>query len=250
MTQLCALSGVRQTFIYFCLTSSMVAALFEPTFDSMAHVIARVEANGGIFHETQDPMPSFNNYGGQQQQLYGREPSINSNPDSIPSDGQKTHHEAWMSSGKYQGDIDGISSALLQEPAPNVFYNGLRNKKLMWPNGIIPYKLDSKFTQNERSLLEKAFQTYRERTCIRFVPHSGQTDFLQISKGYGCYSQVGRNGGQQEMSLGRGCLFHEIIVHELMHSVGFWHEHSRSDRDSFIRINWGNILPGMQGQFD
>lgn len=65
-----------------------------------------------------------------------------------------------------------------------------------------------------------------------------------------CYSQVGRTGGKQELSLGRGCLFHEIIVHELMHSLGFWHEHSRIDRDDHIQIKWENILPGMKSQFD
>ena len=94
----------------------------------------------------------------------------------------------------------------------------------------------------------------------------GQFSHLQktVSLLFRCYSQVGRTGSKQEISLGRGCLFHEIIVHELMHSVGFWHEHSRAgriekamgkmenvtDRDSHIRIVWDNILPGMKSQFD
>lgn len=45
-----------------------------------------------------------------------------------------------------------------------------------------------------------------------------------------CYSQVGKTGGKQEISLGRGCLYHEIVLHELMHSIGAWHEHSRAGK--------------------
>ncbi|VDM53232.1 unnamed protein product [Angiostrongylus costaricensis] len=103
---------------------------------------------------------------------------------------------------------------------------------------------------HEVKAIETAFASYTKKTCIRFQPRKDEVDFLNIVKGYGCYSQVGRTGGKQEISLGRGCLHHEIIVHELMHSLGFWHEHSRDDRDEHIRIRWENILPGMESQFD
>ncbi|KAE9417170.1 hypothetical protein Angca_010266, partial [Angiostrongylus cantonensis] len=103
---------------------------------------------------------------------------------------------------------------------------------------------------HEVKAIETAFASYTKKTCIRFQPRKDEVDFLNIVKGYGCYSQVGRTGGKQEISLGRGCLYHEIIVHELMHSLGFWHEHSRDDRDEHIRIRWENILPGMKSQFD
>lgn len=99
----------------------------------------------------------------------------------------------------------------------------------------------------EVRLLQRAFKTYRKKTCIRFQPRKSEPDFLNIIKGLGfvifsnkfskkfshlfrCYSQVGKTGGKQEISLGRGCLFNETIVHELMHSLGFWHEHSRAGK--------------------
>lgn len=35
-----------------------------------------------------------------------------------------------------------------------------------------------------------------------------------------------------------------------MHVCGFWHEHSRADRDEYIKINWYNIEAGLEYNFD
>ena len=34
------------------------------------------------------------------------------------------------------------------------------------------------------------------------------------------------------------------MTHELMHALGFFHEHTRPDRDKFVKILWDSILPG------
>lgn len=60
---------------------------------------------------------------------------------------------------------------------------------------------------------------------------------------------MGRVSGHQAVSLGRGCLYVGIVMHELMHAAGFWHEQSRFDRDDYIRIYWSNIKNGMEYNF-
>lgn len=60
-----------------------------------------------------------------------------------------------------------------------------------------------------------------------------------------CWSTIGRDGGQQVVSLSvDGCLDHGVILHELLHALGFHHEHTRSDRDQYVRINWENVPAG------
>ena len=35
------------------------------------------------------------------------------------------------------------------------------------------------------------------------------------------------------------------VLHEMLHAMGFVHEHQRSDRDDFVKVNYQNIHPGM-----
>ena len=46
------------------------------------------------------------------------------------------------------------------------------------------------------------------------------------------------------MSIGRGCEYKGIVMHEMFHALGCWHEQSRPDRDQFVRILTDNIQRG------
>ncbi len=59
-----------------------------------------------------------------------------------------------------------------------------------------------------------------------------------------CYSYVGRIDGRQSLSIGDSCEYKGIIVHELLHALGRWHEHNRPDRDQYIQIHSENIRNG------
>uniref|UniRef100_A0A4W6C312 Metalloendopeptidase n=1 Tax=Lates calcarifer TaxID=8187 RepID=A0A4W6C312_LATCA len=116
-----------------------------------------------------------------------------------------------------------------------------RNAMKCW-NDYLPYTISDYFYDSERASIERAMETFHQKTCIRFVPHRGQSDYLSIESELGCWSTIGRDGGQQVVSLSvYGCLDHGIIQHELLHALGFYHEHTRSDRDKYVRINWENV---------
>eukprot|EP00979_Chaetoceros_neogracilis_P000640 scaffold161_cov206-Chaetoceros_neogracile.AAC.2 len=70
-----------------------------------------------------------------------------------------------------------------------------------------------------------------------------------------CASYVGRNGfakraDGQPIFLDYPCLEKGTIQHETMHSLGFWHEQSRPDRDGFITILYENVQDDMTNNFD
>ncbi|UYV76944.1 hypothetical protein LAZ67_14002513 [Cordylochernes scorpioides] len=58
-----------------------------------------------------------------------------------------------------------------------------------------------------------------------------------------CYSPIGHvyQGGVNKVSIGPGCEILPIVIHELGHSLGFFHEQNRSDRDDYLDIHWDNM---------
>lgn len=145
----------------------------------------------------------------------------------------------------FQGDIAGIAGV-----KPGEEKSAILGDEYLWTNGVIPYELhgDSSAT----STILGAMQELEQKTCIQFVERTTESSYIYItSSSSGCWSYVGSYGGGQEVSLDRnGCVYHGTAIHELMHAIGFYHEHNRFDRDSYVQINWQNIQSGMESQFD
>ena len=69
-----------------------------------------------------------------------------------------------------------------------------------------------------------------------------EQDYINIINQSGCWSLVGRQGGKQDISLASsGCLYRSTIKHEIIHSLGYYHEQGRQDRDNFVKINFANM---------
>ncbi|XP_062386883.1 hatching enzyme 1.2-like [Sardina pilchardus] len=123
--------------------------------------------------------------------------------------------------------------------------------KCRWPklpSGLVevPYTIDDDFSDELKAYIEKGMKEFHVETCIRFVPHTKQVNFIQIKNSTGCWSVIGMYGrrGQQLSLKLPGCMAKKIIQHELLHALGFFHEHQRSDRDKYIRTNWEYVKEG------
>lgn len=124
----------------------------------------------------------------------------------------------------------------------------------VWDQGVIPFEVDPNFDGAHRLLFQQAMRHWENYTCVKFIErqprlHPNFIYFTVLS--CGCCSFVGlRGNGGQTISIGHNCDKFGVIVHELGHVLGFWHEHTRPDRDDYVIIEAENIIGGQEFNFD
>ncbi|KAG2466898.1 TLL1 protein, partial [Polypterus senegalus] len=121
----------------------------------------------------------------------------------------------------------------------------------IWPGGVIPYVIGGNFTGSQRAMFKQAMRHWEKHTCVTFIERTDEESYIVFTyRPCGCCSYVGRRGnGPQAISIGKNCDKFGIVVHELGHVIGFWHEHTRPDRDDHVAIIRENIQPGQEYNF-
>ncbi|CAH2093653.1 unnamed protein product [Euphydryas editha] len=134
-----------------------------------------------------------------------------------------------------------------------------------WKHGIVPFFIDSKtYDSFLVEIILKAFDYIEKTTCIRLQrlrerptdqKSMQNVEWLYITNPSGIRQCVHTNErkpntGVQMVVFGYDCLSQGEIAHEIMHILGFSHEHTRPDRDRYITILWENIKPGYKKYFE
>lgn len=126
----------------------------------------------------------------------------------------------------------------------------------LWTNKIVPYVFHSSVSETNRNRTRAAMDDWSEVSGLIFVPRTSQANYIEIinsgsvsGQPTGNWSFVGMVGGRQYLSM-YNWDWHYIIMHELAHALGFWHEQSRPDRDTYVTIQWANITSGTEHNFN
>ncbi|CAF4220253.1 unnamed protein product [Rotaria sp. Silwood2] len=148
--------------------------------------------------------------------------------------------------GDFEGDI-------LLTPVTIFRGIGKRDLSARWPNGIVPYEISLDYDAYDRAKIISAIRRLERVVsldpnsasyCIRFRPKTDDDKyFISIKNGSGCSSYVGRvfEGGQKvTLQMKSYCV----------DPLGFWHEQSRPDRDDYVTIDFNNVEPGREHNFN
>ncbi len=165
----------------------------------------------------------------------------------------------------FEGDIFvGYTKDLVrqQRDLKSSLEKGLRIRKTpanmgrFWTNAVVPYQFAPGYAESNKQnffdavahIIERTPVTFVERTVANRSQYPNYIEIVQSNDPGACYSYLGMIGGKQEMGLGSDCRM-GTTVHEIGHALGLWHEHTRSDRDNFVTINWDNIHNNRKSQF-
>uniref|UniRef100_A0A5F8H493 Metalloendopeptidase n=1 Tax=Monodelphis domestica TaxID=13616 RepID=A0A5F8H493_MONDO len=188
--------------------------------------------------------------------LFHVDKTINSSKPSIERTGHTTgksqrHHASILSILTGQKKGPKASPATPVESSPRVRRATTSRTERIWPGGVIPYVIGGNFTGSQRAIFKQAMRHWEKHTCVTFIERTDEESFIVFSyRTCGCCSYVGRRGGgPQAISIGKNCDKFGIVAHELGHVVGFWHEHTRPDRDQHVTIIRENIQQGQEYNF-
>ena len=112
----------------------------------------------------------------------------------------------------FEGDIYGVKLTSLKGDGESEegldSKNAIKNTFQKWPSGEIPYVISNSFGSHDRSVIRAATDQFSRHSCVKWRPHvPTDIDYVHILRDVGCYSRVGRTGGEQILSLGESAVF-------------------------------------------
>ncbi len=121
-----------------------------------------------------------------------------------------------------------------------------------WPNGVVPYVIDAAMANQARIADAVNHWNTNLSGYVRLIPRTTETAYIRfaVAAPGTCSSYVGyyRYAGQP-VNIGDYCSTGNVI-HEIGHALGLYHEHTRSDRDTYVRIQTQNADPASITNFN
>ena len=123
---------------------------------------------------------------------------------------------------------------------------GLSETVTRWPGGVVYYTI-STGVSNKSAILD-AIAEVESKTSVKFVNRTLQKNYVTFYSGRGAASSLGMIGGQQFINLPIPAT-KGIVLHEIGHTLGLLHEHTRLDRNNTIKINYENVVTELIEDF-
>jgi Astacin (Peptidase family M12A)/Bacterial Ig-like domain (group 3)/MBG domain (YGX type)/Chitobiase/beta-hexosaminidase C-terminal domain len=185
-------------------------------------------------------------------------------PDTIGNSRERAQNPENSSRSIFQGDI------LLDRTAPNHLGRGPRPKSLgvaypqsLWPriNGVatVFYVIDAASDPKATPNIDTAIATFNADfpNLIQWVawtaadgPNYVDVNLNAEDFSGQCEASEGYDAIPAQPMTGSTSCTVGTILHEMGHVIGLWHEQTRPDRDTYVTVNYNNVIKGSWGNFE
>ncbi|XP_055644268.1 astacin-like metalloprotease toxin 2 [Toxorhynchites rutilus septentrionalis] len=144
---------------------------------------------------------------------------------------------------KFSVKCDNLGSRQVSSKYGNKISNFLP-ENYKWPNATVYYDFDGVFSHQELHFIKQAMDQISANSCVLFLKKTNQAHHIEItSEDSGCWADTGYQSQKTQVNFGPTCLASLATpLHELMHTLGFLHQHTRPDRDQYIEILYENVI--------
>ncbi|BHF77938.1 Bone morphoproteintic protein 1 [Sparganum proliferum] len=145
--------------------------------------------------------------------------------------------------------LEDAPGATVEAPRQRSRRAATASKLHIWADGVIPYIIDRALYPSPPTIkrILKAIRVWENGTCVIFVEKEPKhRTYINFTiEACGCCSFIGLkcSGSPQTVSLAPSCATEGMVLHQLGHVLGFYHEQSRPDRDDYVEIFQDNIRP-------
>ena len=124
-----------------------------------------------------------------------------------------------------------------------------------WREGLFVYELAPE-VENSPSYKTKFEQACKEvsshasLTCVERskAPNTRRSNYVFVRNDHEENSSgIGMQGGKQIMKIKSWTK--GVIMHEILHALGWIHEHNRPNRNQYVEVNWEKIIPDEKRNF-
>ncbi len=150
-----------------------------------------------------------------------------------------------------EDNLDGELADLL--PVMSRLSLDSKERVCAWPRGRVPYAISDDLQRNHPDIcrnLHAAIDRFRRQVVsVDWIERAYEDDYVEfIYSKSECSSRVGCVGGRQEIKLASWAKPGNVL-HEMGHAIGLEHEHSRLDRDHFVKVHTHQIQEGRRHNF-
>jgi Astacin (Peptidase family M12A) len=137
----------------------------------------------------------------------------------------------------------------IQLPAETALAPSAAYAPRFWTDGDLPFVFDANVSEDNQDAMRAAMAEWENVAGVHFrTALDSDVNHVHIQNSNGNNSAIGMVGGKQIINIvswnNKG-----ILMHELGHCLGLWHEQTRPDRDAYVEILDANIQEGKAHNF-